>query len=220
MADTLADLEHRPGRLGWAAGPGELQRPVCGGCAAAGRGTGGAVMGTSRTVIMWTGLWLSHLCRLVTAGHRLLSSCPLPPPATTAYLSRSPPHCCCVTCNWSAQSPSPPFHAPAAELENICAAMTSLFQPLHGGRGGAAAVVTFKPWSREQDTLGLGLGTVATPELTVAVAATHNPLMLSPTSTDNTHQPTPNYKIGLKTLLSLLSIHGRGVAPVQFTVAS
>ena len=150
LADTLADLEHRPGRLGWAAGPGELQRPVCGGCAAAGRGTGGAVMGTSRTVIMWTGLWLSHLCRLVTAGHRLLSSCPLPPPATTAYLSRSPPHCCCVTCNWSAQSPSPPFHAPAAELENICAAMTSLFQPLHGGRGGAAAVVTFKPWSREQ----------------------------------------------------------------------
>ena len=158
MADTLADLEHRPGRLGWAAGPGELQRPVCGGCAAAGRGTGGAVMGTSRTVIMWTGLWLSHLCRLVTAGHRLLSSCPLPPPATTAYLSRSPPHCCCVTCNWSAQSPSPPFHAPAAELENICAAMTSLFQPLHGGRGGAAALVTFKPWSSGAGYTGSGSG--------------------------------------------------------------
>ena len=45
----------------------------------------------------------------------------------------------------------------------------------------------------EQDTLGLGLGTVATPELTVAVAATHNPLMLSPTSTDNTHPKLQNW---------------------------
>ena len=92
--------------------------------------------------------------------------------------------------------------------------MTSLFQPLHGGRGGAATVVTFKLWSREQDTL-VWVWVLATPELTVAVAATHNPLTLGPTSTDNNHPKLQNW---VKNTF-IYFIYGRGV-PVNITVAS
>ena len=119
LADTLADLEHRPAQA-WLPGPARgITTPSVRWlrCCRAGHQPGAAVMGTSGQS---SGGVAS--CFPTSVDHCWLQNSPLLSPATSRHhpLSfGSPPHCCCVNCNWSSRSQSPPFQAPAAELENI-----------------------------------------------------------------------------------------------------